>query len=479
MKRLLPILFLSLALFSSLTLAAEPEAERPAEAPLMRRVANIYLSESFLNEQIKAFSAKSQLFKDLHLNLDSKSDRLYLSGIFQVPLDELQTIKMDRSLGKFKFQVAIRPHAEKNGNLRLEFPLEETYFHLASSKNPTRDRVVVPVQLLSLALASTRGYLAALSGDFSIFDRKAAKFQGLLRGVKRTLSEEQNPDVQEDLKLQKKAYELQLETIAVERTQLERTAKSVANVMSLLGQKKVDLNDEIIAEDNSLTLKLELGKILPYLKDIELAGIRINHDPNGAGEDYFVVGVNSAMQALPPSQAKQKRKRREGLALLPAMVLRINQAVFNSKAVLAAQNEKFGSANIENFDVALQDDGIHVTGDWHKYFFTVPFDVIVDFVSTGPDVFEVRLRKLKAKGIDMKFLTKYALDAIQDRLDKTLAGICTFEYKGEDQEENHVLQVTVEPKNLVPAFPDLHLIGVDVANREFLMQIGHTESEKK
>lgn len=457
---------------------AEDATEKPAETVLKRRIANIYISETFINEQIDIFSAKSVLFKDLHLNLDSKSDRLYLSGTFQVPLEELQTVNMDRSFGKFKFQVAIRPRAEKNGHLRLEFPLDETYFHLASSKNPKRDRVVIPVQLLSLALASARGYLSALSGDFSMFDRKTAKFEALLRGVKRNLAAEKNPDVQTDLRLQKRSLELQLEAIPVERAQFERTAKSLANILSLMGEKEINLNDEVVAEENSLTLKVRLGKIMPYLKDIELAGIRINHDPTGAGEDYFVVGVNSALEALLPSQGRQKRKPREARKISPAMVLRINQAVFNSKMVVEAQKQNIGAANVENFEVALQEDGVHVTGEWKKYFFSVPFDLIVDFVTTKPDVFEVRVRKLIAKGVDVRFLTKYALDAVRERLDKTLAGICTFEYMGEDAEENHVLQVTVTPKNLVPAFPDLHLVGVDVANREFLLQIGHVEGEK-
>ena len=122
---------------------------------------------------------------------------------------------------------------------------------------------------------------------------------------------------------------------------------------------------------------------------------------------------------------------------------------------------------------------MHVTGKWKKYFLSVPFDAVVDLVTTEPDVFEVRVRKLNAEGIDVRFMTKYALDAIKDRLDKTLAGICTFAYKGEDKDENRILQVTVEPKNLIPAFPDLHLVGVDVANREFLLQIGHTKAEKR
>lgn len=478
-KKLKAVFFVSVIFMPLILLSADAKNEKTSDQPLKRRVANVYISETFINEQIKVFSAKSQIFKNLRLDLDSKSDRLYLSGIFQVPVEDLQTFSVDRQLGKFKFQLAIRPRAADKGHLRLEFPFSETYFHLANSKNPQRDRVVVPVHLLSLALASARGYLSALSGDFSIFDRKIAKVKASLKGVRQSMSVEVNPEIQEDLKLQKKYFELQLEAIAIERAQLERTAKSVANILSLMGEKPSNLNDEVVAEENSLTLKLELGKILPYLKDIELAGIRINHDPNGAGEDYFVVGVNSAVEALPPSQVRQKRKPREGIAVSPLMVLRINQAVFNSKFVVAAQNEKIGAANIENFEVSFQEDGVHVTGQWKRYFFSVPFDAIVDFVMTKPDIFEVRLRKLNAKGVDIKFLTKFALDSIQERLDKTLAGICTFQYMGEDKDENHVLQVSVEPKNLVPAFPDLHLVGVDVGNREFLLQIGHIEGEKK
>lgn len=471
MTKFYSALLISFTIFYSISKAEEPA--------LKRRVANVYISEKFINEQIRAIFAKSQALKDLHLDLDSKTNRLYLTGIAQIPEQDLKTLSIDRGLSRFKFQLAIRPRATKDGFLRLEFPLEETYFHLANSKNPKRDRVVIPVQFLSLAVASARGYLAALSGDFSNFDQKIAKVKSDLKTVKRTLAKEKDLDVQEDLKLQKKLLELELETIPVERAQVERTAKSVANIMSFMGEKDVNLNDEVLAEENALTLKVKLGKILPYLKDISLAGIRINHDPNGSGEDYFVVGVNSEVDALPPYQGRQKRKLREGLATTPAMVLRINQAVFNSKAVVAAQKEKIGAANVQDFEVSLQDDGIHITGRWKKYFFSVPFDAIVDFVTTGPDVFEVRLRKLKAKGIDMKFLTKYALDAVQDRLDKTLAGICTFQYLGEDKDENHVLQVKVEPKNLVPAFPNLHLVGVDVANREFLLQVDHMETIKK
>lgn len=87
-----PLFFLCVLLHAGSLLAAEPDLEKDANAAIMRRVANIYISETFLNEQIKIFSAKSTLLKNLHLDLDAKSDRLYLSGTFQVPLEELQTV---------------------------------------------------------------------------------------------------------------------------------------------------------------------------------------------------------------------------------------------------------------------------------------------------------------------------------------------------------------------------------------------------
>jgi hypothetical protein len=34
------------------------------------------------------------------------------------------------------------------------------------------------------------------------------------------------------------------------------------------------------------------------------------------------------------------------------------------------------------------------------------------------------------------------------------------------------LKVTVDTKKLIPAFPDLHLLGVDIREREFLLKVG-------
>jgi hypothetical protein len=37
------------------------------------------------------------------------------------------------------------------------------------------------------------------------------------------------------------------------------------------------------------------------------------------------------------------------------------------------------------------------------------------------------------------------------------------------------LKVTVDPKALMPAFPNLHLVDVDVRDRNFLLKIGRPE----
>src|SRR5690606_22060839 len=96
---------------------------------------------------------------------------------------------------------------------------------------------------------------------------------------------------------------------------------------------------------------------------------------------------------------------------------------------------------------------------------------IVDFVSTAPDEFEVRLGALRILGINLTFLTRFAIDTIQEKLNTALAGICTYNYLGE-KDGSEVLQVKIDPKNLIPAFPDLHLVDVDVRDRAFVLRIG-------
>lgn len=443
---------------------------RAEEAPTSK-VASIFVSEQFINEQLASHLAKSELVRNLKVKLDSKTSKMSLLGDFQLPLDDFRAIGIERNLANFKFQLAIIPRISNQGHLVLEFPISETFFYQANSKNPKRDRVVIPVQLLSLGLAATRGYLAALSGDFSTFDRKVAKLRALLKGVNRSLVGELNTDAIAVLKSEKKSLELQIASTQLERERFERTSKTLNSILGYSGDKELNLNNEIQAKDNSIMLKLKLNKIVPYLKDVELGGIRIaNNRPEGDGENYFVLDVNTLLTKVPPQEIRVPQRSRKEYSVPPSLVIRLNQALFTSKALVKKEQEKIGST-IKDFQVQFQDDGIHISGVVKKFFMSIPFDGIVDFVTTEPDTFEVRLRELEVLRMDFKFLTPYVLKAMKKRLQKALKGICTYKYVG-DQDQSKVLQVKIEPKNLIPAFPEFHLVDVDVRDKNFMLKIG-------
>ncbi|MGZ3727203.1 MAG: hypothetical protein ACXWQQ_15490, partial [Pseudobdellovibrio sp.] len=368
--------------------------EEKSDSP-KSRVASILISEDFLNEQLAAHLAKSQLIKELKIDLNKESDKMYMRGLLQLPLDDFRAVGIDPHMAEFKFQLTIKPQINEHGFLVLEFPLSETFFYQANSKNPQRDRVIIPTQLLSLGLASTRGYLAAMSGDFSFFDRKSAKITALIHGIKRSIKEEKNPDALAALKTEQKSLELQLESNAVEREQFERTSKTISNIMGVTGEKEFNLNNEIQAKDNAIMLKLKLSHLVPYLKDVDVGGVRIVHNKNAgkSGEDYFVVDVNSTLTEQPQQATKAPRPPAAPIKIAPSILVRMNQSIFTSKTVIDAEKSKMGS-DIQDFEILFKEDGIHVSGKIHKYFISIPFDTTVDFITTAPDIFEVRLRQL-------------------------------------------------------------------------------------
>jgi hypothetical protein len=445
-----------------------------AENPLVGRVASVYISQDFINEQLAAHS-KSDLIKEMKVDLNPDNGQIFLRGKIQVPIEELRAVNLDPSLGVFRFQVAIKPETTKHGHLILEFPLSETYFYPATSKDPKNDRVIIPVQLLSLALASARGYLAALSGDFSGFDRRTAKLNALLKGVKRLISAEKNADALADLKNQKTALELQIAAIPIERRQLETVSKEVAHVLGFTGEKELNLNNELGARRNALVLKIKLSQLVPYLKDVELGGVRLRRDKkDGNGENFLAIDVTSQLESAPPPTSAEAATPRPPMKIAPSLIMRLNQALFESESVIQTEKQQMGTS-LRDFAVVLKDDGLHVSGKWHKLFFSLPFETTVDFVSTAPDVFEVRVRELEVEGMDFQFLTKYVLEAMKARLDTALHGICKFRYLGEENDKSRALQVKIDPKSLVPAFPDLHLVAVDVRSHEFLLKIGRIQ----
>jgi hypothetical protein len=449
--------------------------QQPHEIP-SNRVATVMVSQDFLNEQLTIHS-KSQLLKDLRLELDASKSTMFLRGKIQVPVEELRAINLDPSLGVFRFQVSIKPDTTKKGHLILDFPLEETYFYPAVSKDPQHDRVIIPVQLLSLALASARGYLAALSGDFSGFDRRTKKLQTMMAGLNHLIKREKNKDVLADLKNQRAGVRLQLAAVPVERKQLQSLSKEVSHVLGFTGEKELNLNQELGARKNALIFKINLSQLVPYLDNAQLGEVRLVHDEkDGTGENFLAIDVNAHLAVDEPATLLMQPQPRAGMKIPPVLIVRLRQSLLESQAVVNAEHKSVGS-NVRDLKLDMRDDGLHVSGRVKKFFFSVPFETTVDIVSAGPDVFEVRVRELEVAGLNFSFLTEFVFDELKNRLDKTLKGLCTFEYVGEEKDHSRAMRVTIDPKRLVPAFPDLHLVAVDVREREFLLKIGRLQKD--
>jgi len=446
-----------------------------SDPPPANRVASLLLSEGFINDQLR-IHLKSKLLQDFKISMDSDHGRLFLRGKVNVPVEEMRAINLDPNLGAFNFQVTIKPDVTKKGHLILDFPLSETFFYPSVSKDPIHERVIIPVQLLSVALASARGYLAALSGDFSGFDQRTKKLEAEVKSIDHSIIKEKNADNLAALKNQRDSLHLQLAAIPIERAQLQAVSKEVEHLLGFTGEKELNLNNDLGARKNALVLKISLDQFAPYLKGVEMGGVRVVHDKkDGGGQNYLALDVNSLL--VGPTQAPKAHlpSDRPAMKVAPYIIMRLNQSLFESDAITSLEKKDMGS-KIKSINFNLKDDGLHVEGSWHTLlFFSFPFDVIVDFVTTGIDTFEVRLRKIDFAGIDLEFMSKFILESIKKRLDQTLKKICTFKYVGEEKDHSRALQVTVEPKALVPAVPDLHLVAVDVREGEFLLKIGQTD----
>jgi hypothetical protein len=437
------------------------------------RVTSIFLSEHFINEQIQAH-VKPGLLKDLNIQLDPKNNQIFLRGIVQVPVEELKAINLDPNLTAFRFQVTIRPESTPEGYLVLEFPLNETFFYPANSKNPKRDRVLIPVQMLSVALASARGYFAALSGDFSDFDRKTEKLKALIKAMDHAIATEKNPDALDELKTERESLKLKLAALPIERKQMSTLSKEVEGMLGFAGEKELNLNDEFMARTNALIIKLNIAKFVPYLSGVSLGGIRIVHDKKDGpkGENYFSVDINANLAVRGMTGTAEGQPDEEGLPQAPAAMIRINEALFESELIVSAEKKAMGS-KLSDMKIELKKDGLHVSGKYHKFFLSIPFDTIVDFDSVeGTDAFDVSVRDVEVAGLDLEFMTGYILESMQKRLEQSLKGICTFEYIGEKKDNSRALRVHMDPAKLIPALPNLHLVDVEVRDREFLLKVG-------
>ncbi len=458
-----------LSLLTALALSA-PAA--PVSVTPGNRVASVFLSQDFLNEELAAH-AKSDLVKELKIELDPPSGSFFLRGVLQVPIEELRAVNLDPKLGAFRFQLAVKPETTRQGHLILEFPLNETFFYPKDSTDPEHDRVIVPVQMLSLALASARGYLAALSGDFSGFDRRTVKLRALIKGLDLAIKAEKNADALDELKTQRDALRIQLEAVPVERKQLQAVSKEVSGMLGFTGEKELNLNDELGARKNALILKIKLSQFVPYLSGVELSGIRVLRDKkDGHGENFLAVDVDAQLAVPLPPPAVSTPTARAGLRNAPSLIVRLNQSLFESAAVLAAEKKDLGP-KIRNFEVRLQEDGLHVSGEWKTPLLVhVPFDTVVDVASTGPDSFDFKVRELEVADIELEALSGFVLESLKNRLAQSMKGVCAFTYVGEEKDRSRALHVVVDPKALLPAVPGMHLIDVDIRDREFLLKLG-------
>jgi hypothetical protein len=473
---MLPMMRLSLA--AALLLAAAPfagaaDAAKPKTPGVVpgNRIATIMVSQELINEQLKEH-LDTPILKDVSITLDPETDQIDARGIVIIPTDEVKAVHMEKGLDQFHFQVAIKVKATAKGHLILIFPLEQTYFYPVNAKDPEKERVYIPVQFLSLAIGQARGYLTALSGDFTGFDRKTTRLGEQFALVQKQLKEAKDEDEKDALKNQAASLQLQLSAIPIQRKEIEKMAKVLDPLLGFTGDKEINLNEELKARSNSLVVKIKLSQLVPYLVGVELGGVRIVKDTkDGSGMNFLAIDVNAQLEKFePPIVSSSTAKGAPGAP--PSLVIRLNQSFFESEAVVGAEAKELGG-KIRNFGLEFKEDGLHAHGRWHIPIFPdIPFGAVLKFVWISPNVFELRVERIKIEHIDMKSLAGLVLDLAKGRLNKSLNGACTFQYISKEEDGSRALRVTINMPLLVPAFPDLNLTGIVTKDRELLMKIG-------
>jgi hypothetical protein len=440
----------------------------------------VYIAESFINEQFQQRLSNFELVKDLHMQLDPDSKRIFLAGLLRVPEVEMRSINLDPQQGEFRFRVALRARATAKGYLILEFPLNETYFYPKSSRGLESDRVIVPVQLMPLAIASIRNYLAALSGNFSGFDRRTHTIRVVIQSYEKARAATNDPGEREYWDNQIASYNLQLQAVPIERRQLEQMSKNLGPIVDFLSAKELNLNEVLRVNKNAFVLHVRLSDLVPYLRDVDLGGVRLVRDKvDRPGENFLALDINAALGKIAPATDSWRlRRSREPMPKPPSLVVRLNQALFVSTAILETEKKTIGD-KVDNLDIQMRDDGLHVSGRYRGLGIPVPFDAFVDLVTVQTDVFEARVKGLEVAGLDVPFLTGSVLNLLRNLLDHALEGRCTFEDIQQTADHGRALRVHVginkegAPALLVPAFPTLHLKSVEVQEREFLLRLGN------
>jgi len=446
----------------------------PAPAPT-GRIASFFLSEDFINQLLKEH-LKAKILQDVSIALDPARNQIMARGLLKIPTDELKAINAEQGLGDFRFQLAIQLKTTRSGHLIIIFPLDQTFFYPAASKNPERDRVVIPAQLISLALASARGSLAVMSGDFSGFDKRTQQLQQQIAEIDHDLALAKNPDERDELQVNRKAAENQLEAIPLERKQGEQMAKKMAGFLKFVGEKEINLNEELAVHRNALILRIQLGQLAPYLQGIELGGVRLLKDErDGSGENFLAVDINASLMNSYSTENGPHTSRPKTTARPPEIMIRLNQALFESR-VLVETEQKDMDKHLKDFSIEFKEDGLHADGKWHEPLLpSIPFSSIVDFTWVAPNVFDIRVREIKILHIDIKLLTHLVLDAAKNRLDKALKGACTFQYIGKESDHSEAIRATVNFATLLPAFPKLALTGIIIKEKELILKAGQPQ----
>ncbi len=440
-------------------------------------IASIYISETFLNQQLAEHFADSELIKKIAFEFDRDQQIIFLKGRLQLPIDDLKAKGLDPNLMQFNFKLSIQPKLVDKEYLVLEFPLSQTYFYPANSQNPERDRVIIPVQLLSLGVASIRGYLSALSGDFTSFERKDKKLNALLVGVERNLAIEKNQDALKYLRREKKSLELQIAANLLEKEKFTETSMALSRILGSDDSQeqgpRINLNEEIKARDNAIMLRMNVKNIVPYLKDIELGKIRIGQNTkDDHKESYLIFYLKTNMLNPPEVTMKVPHTSISKFTTPPAIAIRLNQILLTSDIFSKKDEQQLSENNIRDFHITFQDDGVHLKGKVRKFIFTIPFDALVDFVSTEPDEFLVKIRNIEVFMFDLKFLSPIALRILRNRLNKVFEGLCQFQYIGK-KDNASALKVRVDSAKLIPAFPGMHLVDVRVRDGNFMFRMGY------
>jgi hypothetical protein len=245
-------------------------------------------------------------------------------------------------------------------------------------------------------------------------------------------------------------------------------------LLGFVGDKEINLNQEVAAHRNAIIVRIQVGQLAPYLKGIELGGVRLLKDErDGSGENFIAIDINAQTAKPFPIPLRTARGPVKIVPQRPPdVVIRLNQTLFESETILNAEKDDT-EEHLRNFSMEFKEDGIHAEGDWHIPLLPpLPFSAVVDFVSTANNVFEVRVRDVKVLYVDITPLTGIVLKTIEKRLDKSLQRICVFDYVGEEKDRSRALRVTVNMPALLPAFPKLALTGIAIKEKELLLKAG-------